>query len=201
MKELGREEKKEGKIHRILVLENPARRWDYSTNGTEDSERAAEMKNPNEASFLFRIFHLDLTAKSSIGRWLISSQRSKAVSLREALGMAGALPPRRGQQGLGERVWAAVFRAAVMSAERKAGVRNVVQWPLCPPPLPSCSPAHTLESHSGFISCDTPRSCTAGHCHHHSPDMRCHLMCPRTCICALMPTHTHAPTGGFARMS
>lgn len=116
------------------------------------------------------------------------------MSLREALGTAGALPPRRGQQGLGERVWEAVFRAAVMSAERKAGVRNVVQWPLCPPPLPSCSPAHTQEPHSGFMSRDTPQSCTVGHSHHRSPDMRCHLMCPRTCRCAFMHTHAHAHT-------
>lgn len=131
------------------------------------------------------MFHLDLTEKSSLGRWLLSSQRSKAVSLREALGMAGALPPRRGQQGLGERVWAAVFRAAVMSAERKAGVRNVVQWPLCPPPLPSCSPAHTLESHSGFISRDTHGAAQQG------TATTTALTCGVT-SCALVRAHAHS---------
>lgn len=109
-----------------------------------------KIKHPNKAASFSGIFHLDLTEKSSIGSWPLSSQRSKRRVPRSSPGNGALCHHAGGSRVWGSRVRAAVFRAAVMSAGRRARVGTWYNGPFVP--LLSCA-AHALKPHSGL----TPR--------------------------------------------
>lgn len=79
---------------------------------------------------------------------------------------------------------AAVFRAAVMSAERRVGVGSLVQWSLCPLPLLSCTTVkphtgshHVMQRHAGPGTSTALTWSTCAHRHAHAcpqPHSRTH---------------------------